>query len=70
MCVVARVFLGLFHTRREHSPVEILMALDHGSTTTSGKHARVKEQEVARLRYRLREDGGGNAKFVPERGDG
>ena len=70
VCVVARVFLGLFHARREHSPVKILMALDHDSTETSGEHARLKEQEVARLRYRLREDGGGKARFVLERGYG
>ena len=70
VCVLARVLLGLSHARREHSPVEILMALDHGSTRTSKEHASMKEQEVARLRYRLREDSGGKARFVPERGNG
>lgn len=70
MCVVARLFLGLCHARREHSPVEILMALEHDLAGASGEQGGMREREMARLRYRLREGGGGRARFVPERSGG
>ena len=70
MCVVARLFLGLCHAGREHSPVEILMALEHDLAGEQGEQGGMREREMARLRYRLREDGGGRARFVPERSGG
>lgn len=79
MCVLARVLLGLGHARREHSAVEILMALEHdGSRGGAGGWGGMEEREMARLRYRLREDGGGSgsgsvrarARFVPANGKG
>ena len=66
VCVVARLFLGIFYARREHSPVEILMALEHDVTWKSAEIAGEKERDMARLRYRLHEDGRGKARFVPE----
>lgn len=73
VCVLARVLLGLVHARREHSPVEILMALEHDDWRGSaGERVGVGEREMARLRYRLFEErgGGGRARFVRERREG
>ena len=70
MCVVARSLLGVGHARREHSPVEILMALEHDRLGSSGEGGGMKERDQARLRYGLREDRGGRARFVPERRGG
>ena len=68
--MIARLLLGVGHARREHSPVEILMALEHDPPESAGEDSRMKGREQARLRYRLREDGVGRARFVPERRGG
>lgn len=89
MCVVARVALGVLHARREHSAVEMLMAVERGGGDLSSGEGRCRvgagvgmevkegEREMARLRCRVREDGGGvrggRARFVVEgkrEGDG
>ena len=68
--MVARLFLGLCHARREHSPVEILLALKSDLAGEQGEQGGMKERDMARLRHRLREDGNGMAGFVPERRGG
>lgn len=67
MCVVARLLLGVGHARREHSPVEMLMALEHDLSESSEANSETTEREMARLRYGVHEDGVGRARFVLER---
>lgn len=80
VCVVARVALGVFCARREHSAVEMLMAVERegdGDREGGGSRCGVdvsvggkeeEEREIARLRCRVREDRGGDgrARFVVE----
>lgn len=66
--------LGVLHKGREHSAVEVLMAIERDGDGV-GMEEREREREMARLRCRVREDGGGSgrARFVVEgrrEGDG
>lgn len=76
VCVLARLVLGLCHARREYSPVEMVMSLEHDGGLTRGGHSGRRgegmreegEGEMARWRYRLWEDGVGKGRFVREKG--
>lgn len=59
--------LGVFHVGREHSAVEVLMAIERDGDGVGMKEGE-REREMARLRCRVREDGGGvgRARFVVE----
>lgn len=69
VCVVARLALGVLHKGREHSAVEVLMAIERDGDGV-GMEEGEREREMARLRCRVREDGGGGggrrARFVVE----
>ena len=66
LCVIFRLILGAFLGKREHTPVELLVAaLEHQPT---GEFVGMeKEEHMAKVRYVMEEDEDGKPRFVPER---
>ena len=67
VCVLLRLTLGLIAGKREHSPVELMVAALEHHPTGEFDGIRGNVSAMAKVRYVMEEDEEGRARFVPER---